>query len=153
MSAFRFVSSVWKNFIESGGLEANLLDKLRLVNATPGKVNMDMQVELKHTNRLKSLHGGTIASLVDLGGSLAVSSRGMYSTGVSTDINVTYISSGGNVGDNISIECKCEKLGSNLAFTSVDFYRQDKLFARGSHTKYVAIAMKDVSLTNLYKYF
>jgi acyl-coenzyme A thioesterase 13 len=37
-------------------------------------------------NRLKILHGGTIASLVDLGGSLAVASKGHYATGVSTDL-------------------------------------------------------------------
>lgn len=38
-------------------------------------------------NRLNILHGGTIASMVDLGGSLAVASMGLYSTGVSTDLN------------------------------------------------------------------
>lgn len=37
-------------------------------------------------NRLKIIHGGTIASLVDLGGSLAVASKGLYATGVSTDL-------------------------------------------------------------------
>lgn len=35
---------------------------------------------------------------MDLGGSLAVASRGFFSTGVSTDLNVTYLSSGGKVG-------------------------------------------------------
>lgn len=40
-------------------------------------------------NRLKILHGGTIASLVDLGGSLAVASMGLFATGVSTDLNGT----------------------------------------------------------------
>jgi hypothetical protein len=38
-------------------------------------------------NRLNILHGGTIASMVDLGGSLAVASRGLFATGVSTDLN------------------------------------------------------------------
>lgn len=38
-------------------------------------------------NRLNILHGGTIASMVDLGGSLAVASMGLYATGVSTDLN------------------------------------------------------------------
>jgi hypothetical protein len=54
-------------------------------------------------NRLSIIHGGTIASMgkgqvirvsiseltdaVDLGGSLAVASRGLYATGVSTDLN------------------------------------------------------------------
>lgn len=38
-------------------------------------------------NRLKIIHGGTIASMVDLGGSLAVASKGLFATGVSTDLN------------------------------------------------------------------
>lgn len=41
----------------------------------------------RRKNRLNILHGGTIASMVDLGGSLAVASMGLYSTGVSTDLN------------------------------------------------------------------
>lgn len=42
-------------------------------------------------NRLNILHGGTIASMVDLGGSLAVASRGLFATGVSTDLNGMHI--------------------------------------------------------------
>jgi acyl-coenzyme A thioesterase 13 len=41
-------------------------------------------------NRLKTIHGGTLASLVDLGGSLAVASTGRFATGVSTDLNGMY---------------------------------------------------------------
>lgn len=60
-------------------------------------------------NRLKILHGGTIASMVDLGGSLAVASRGLFATGVSTDLNVTYLNSGGKIGDIIRAEVTCDK--------------------------------------------
>jgi hypothetical protein len=60
-------------------------------------------------NRLNILHGGTIASMVDLGGSLAVASRGLFATGVSTDLNVTYLSSGGKIGDLIKAEVSCDK--------------------------------------------
>lgn len=51
---------------------------------------------------------------VDLGGSLAVASRGLFATGVSTDLNVTYLSSGGKVGDLIHAEVTCDK----CSFTS-----------------------------------
>jgi len=47
--------------------------------------------------------------MVDLGGSLAVASRGLFSTGVSTDLNVTYLNSGGKVGDVIRGEVVCDK--------------------------------------------
>lgn len=47
--------------------------------------------------------------MVDLGGSLALASRGLFSTGVSTDLNVTYLNSGGKVGDMIRGEVVCDK--------------------------------------------
>ena len=76
--------------------------------------------------------------MVDLGGSLAVASKGLSATGVSTDLNVTYVNPGGKVGDEIFAEAKCDKMGKTLAFTSIVF-RDEKggLVARGSHTKYV----------------
>jgi len=82
--------------------------------------------------------------MVDLGGSLAIASRGLYATGVSTDLNVTYLSSGGKIGDTIKAEVSCDKFGKTLAFTSIEFLNEkDEVFARGSHTKYVALAWKD----------
>lgn len=42
---------------------------------------------------------------VDLGGSLAVASRGLFATGVSTDLSVTYLSAGGKIGDKILAVC------------------------------------------------
>ena len=46
--------------------------------------------------------------------SLAVASRGLFATGVSTDINISYISSGGKIGDVITMEAECDKLGTIL---------------------------------------
>ena len=137
--------------------------QLRVTGASPGKVNFELDIEKEHTNRLGILHGGTIASMVDLGGSLAVASRGLFSTGVSTDLNVTYLNSGGKIGDLIRAEVVCDKctwlifimwnltgrtdentVGKTLAFTSVHFInKNDEIVARGSHTKFVAIAQKD----------
>jgi len=82
---------------------------MRITAASPGKVNFELDIRKEHTNRLGILHGGTIASMVDAGGSLAVASRGLFSTGVSTDLNVTYLGSGGKVGDTIRGEVVCDK--------------------------------------------
>ncbi|KAL4937973.1 hypothetical protein BDV06DRAFT_201922 [Aspergillus oleicola] len=144
MTALRFVRSVWESFRATSGLEPRLLDNLRVTAARPGTVNFELDIQKEHTNRLNILHGGTIASMVDLGGSLAVASRGLYATGVSTDLNVTYLSSGGKVGDKILAEVTCDKFGKTLAYTSIRFMNtKGDLFARGSHTKYVALAWKD----------
>ncbi|KAF4122769.1 hypothetical protein GMORB2_7076 [Geosmithia morbida] len=93
-------------------------------------------------NRLRTIHGGTLAALVDLGGSLAVASTGRFATGVSTDLNVTYLSPGGREGDVLTGTATCDKIGRTLAYTSVIFTNsKGQLAARGSHTKYVAATM------------
>ncbi|KAK9544364.1 hypothetical protein V6Z79_010031 [Aspergillus fumigatus] len=112
MTTLRFVRSVWESFRATSGLEPRLLDNLRVTAARPGTVNFELDIQKEHTNRLSILHGGTIASMVDLGGSLAVASRGLFATGVSTDLNVTYLSSGGKVGDKIQAEVTCDKCES-----------------------------------------
>ncbi|KAL2005945.1 hypothetical protein VTN00DRAFT_10438 [Thermoascus crustaceus] len=144
MTALRFVKSVWESFRATSGLEPRLLDSLRVTAARPGVVNFELDIKKEHTNRLGILHGGTLASMVDLGGSLAVASRGLFATGVSTDLSVTYLSSGGKIGDRILAEATCDKFGKTLAFTSIKFTNsKDEIVARGSHTKYIALAHKD----------
>ncbi|TPX10018.1 uncharacterized protein E0L32_001215 [Thyridium curvatum] len=139
----KFVRSVVRSFMAESGLEPRLLGphNFRVLHAEKGKVDFELDIHKDHTNRLKILHGGTIASLVDLGGSLAVASMGLFATGVSTDLNVTYLSGGGKVGDKLHGTAVCEKIGKTLAFTQVTFKnKKGELAARGSHTKYVAQA-------------
>ncbi|KAJ5480921.1 esterase [Penicillium diatomitis] len=150
MTALRFVKTVWESFRATSGLEPRLLNNLKVTAARPGTVNFELEIQKEHTNRLSILHGGTIASMVDLGGSLAVASRGLYATGVSTDLNVTYLNSGGRVGDKIMAkltfmkEVTCDKFGKTLAYTNIKFTNaKGEVVARGSHTKYVSIAWKD----------
>ncbi|KAF2665663.1 esterase [Microthyrium microscopicum] len=144
MPALKFVRSVWESFRTQSGLEPRLLNNLRVTSAVPGRVKFEIEVEKDHTNRLDILHGGTIASMVDLGGSLAVASKGLYTTGVSTDLNVTYLSSGGKIGDKVLAEVTCDKFGKTLAYTSIQFMNEKgQIFARGSHTKYIAMGWKD----------
>ncbi|ROW03453.1 hypothetical protein VSDG_01281 [Cytospora chrysosperma] len=141
-----FVTKVLKSFMESSGLEPTLLGAkhLRIIDASPGKVKFELDIQKQHTNRLNILHGGTIASMVDLGGSLAVASMGMWATGVSTDLNVSYLSSGGKAGQTINVLAVCEKMGRTLAYTHMSFYNtKGDLFARGSHTKFIENARKD----------
>ena len=117
---------------------------MRVTSATPGHVIFELPITQHHTNRLGILHGATIATMVDTSGSLALASRGLYSTGVSTDLSVTYPNSGGKTGDTIRGGVRCEKFGKTLAFTSVQFFNaKNQLVARGSHTKFVALAWKD----------
>ncbi|KAI6865211.1 esterase [Hortaea werneckii] len=139
-----FVRSVWESFRANSGLEPRLVDGLKVTAARPGTVNFELDIQKEHTNRLNILHGGTLACMTDLGGSLAVASRGLFATGVSTDLSVTYLNSGGKIGDTVRAEVTCDKFGKTLAYTSIRFTNtQNELVARGSHTKFVALAWKD----------
>ncbi|GAO47492.1 hypothetical protein G7K_1698-t1 [Saitoella complicata NRRL Y-17804] len=139
-----FTKAVWRSFIDHGGLDAKVLANMSIISATPGKLKCQMQIEKHHVNRYNTLHGGTIATMVDLGGTLAVATRGLWTTGVSTDINITYISSGGTIGDTITMEGEVVRLGKTLAFTSVFFMNaKGEMFAKGNHTKFVAKCWTD----------
>ncbi|KAK3181616.1 hypothetical protein K4F52_006994 [Lecanicillium sp. MT-2017a] len=140
LSPTHFTRAVLRSFMAESGLEPRLLgaSRFRITSASNGKVSFDMDIHKDHTNRLQTIHGGTLASLVDLGGSLAVASTGRWATGVSTDLNITYLSPGGRVGDLLKGTATCDKIGKTLAFTSIEFFNsRGQLAARGSHTKYV----------------
>ncbi|KAL8314051.1 hypothetical protein RB593_007947 [Gaeumannomyces tritici] len=106
-----FVNAVMRSFWKESGLEPRLLgsNNFRIKDAQKGRVDFELDISEDHINRMKAIHGGTLASMVDLGGSLAVASMGLYSTGVSTDLNVTYLSSGGVVGDRLTGTATCDK--------------------------------------------
>ncbi|KAJ9421011.1 HotDog domain-containing protein [Fusarium oxysporum] len=134
----KFTQAVVRSFMADSGLEPRLLGKhFRVISATEGKLSL-----ISSRTAFKTLHGGTLASLVDLGGSLAVASSGRFATGVSTDLNVTYLSPGGRPGDVLKGTATLDKIGKTLAFTQVTFTNsKGQLAARGSHTKYVTGTM------------
>ncbi|ORY98690.1 putative PaaI_thioesterase family protein [Syncephalastrum racemosum] len=135
----QMVHRVLRSFQAEGGYDSLVLPGLRIVNAEEGRVRAEFTVEKQHLNRLKSVHGGLLATVVDIGGSLALASKGLYATGVSTDINISYIS-GAKEGQVVSVDCVCDKLGKTLAFTSVQLTADSRLVALGRHNKFVAQA-------------
>jgi acyl-coenzyme A thioesterase 13 len=88
------------------------------------------------------VHGGLILSLTDTLGSLAVSTRGQYMTGVSTDIGTTFVRPAGRIGDTLHAKAYLLAMGERndliyfpgyltylpigrtLAYTKVDFFDQ-----------------------------
>ncbi|GAA5922022.1 hypothetical protein JCM3775_003465 [Rhodotorula graminis] len=139
----RFTQLVWRAFQRQQGHDHNAFGHLVVVDAKPGRCMAEMTVEPKQINRLGGLHGGLIASLVDTMGSLALASKGMYMTGVSTDMNQTFVR-GAKLGEKIRIESEVVNMGKTLAFTRTELHSAEtgKLLAFGSHTKYIADALK-----------
>jgi len=147
----RFTQAVLRSLMADSSLEARLFcSHFRVTDASPGQVQFEVDIQRHHTNILNTLHGGALASLVDLGGSLAVASMGHFSTGVSTDLNVSFLAAGGNPGDTIYGTAKCDRIGRRMAFTSIIFRKStSELIARGSHTKYLLKTVDDEDLYTL----
>ncbi|KAF9585339.1 hypothetical protein BGW38_002821 [Lunasporangiospora selenospora] len=100
----------------------------------------------QRTNRLGGCHGGLLSTIVDVGGSLAIASESgkhglMSATGVSTDLNISFVS-GAKLGDKLTIDSRCDKIGGSLAYTTVEISVGDKVVALGRHTKFVRLAHK-----------
>lgn len=78
------IQAVAQHFIDNKGHDAVTMPALKIRSAHPsGVVKASLQIEQRNVNRLGSLHGGLISTLVDTGGSLSLSSKGMWLTGVS----------------------------------------------------------------------
>ncbi|KAK4336409.1 TATA-box-binding protein [Rhodotorula toruloides] len=139
----RFTQLVWSAFQRNAGHDSNSFGHLVVKDAKPGKVEAVMEVKRHQINRLNGLHGGLIASLVDTMGSLALASKGLYMTGVSTDMSQTFVR-GAKLGETVRIQSELVNMGKTLAFTRIELYSAEsgKLLAFGSHTKYIADALK-----------
>ncbi|GAA5961750.1 hypothetical protein JCM8115_004759 [Rhodotorula mucilaginosa] len=139
----RFTQTVWAAFQRNAGHDATSFGHLKVLDAKPGRVWAEMDVQRHQINRLQGLHGGVIASLVDTMGSLALASRGLYMTGVSIDMSQTFVR-GAKLGQTVRIQSELVNMGKTLAYTRVELHDAEsgKLLAYGSHTKYIADALK-----------
>ncbi|KAG0027756.1 hypothetical protein BGZ82_008783 [Podila clonocystis] len=149
MPVLKHVQKVWTSFLEAGGFDAQTLSGLKLVSASKGSIQCELEVAHQHLNRLGGCHGGLLSTIVDIGGSLAIAAENMHATGVSTDLNVSFVS-GAKLGDKLIIaspmlcyftpNSHCDKIGGTLAYTTVEITANGKVVVLGRHTKYVRLA-------------
>ncbi|ORX71580.1 Thioesterase/thiol ester dehydrase-isomerase [Linderina pennispora] len=110
---------------------------MNILSADAGRVKGEILVESLHGNAAGGTHGGWLSTIVDVGGSLAIASHGFPSTGVSTDLSVSFLSASGP-GHKLEFDAQVLKLGRTLAYTRVDIFSNDKMVATGNHTKFIA---------------
>ncbi|CAG8772159.1 12519_t:CDS:2, partial [Dentiscutata erythropus] len=130
---------MFQQFLESDTTFENFIAKdMKITDIDDGKISFEITIQEYHLNFYKSIHGGVIASLVDLCGSLAVSTIIRRLSRVSTDINVSYIASVG-YGDTLLVNAECVELGKTLIFTTVEVHNKadGKLIALGRHSMLV----------------
>lgn len=104
----------------------------------------EVLVEQNHANLNGGLHGGFSATLVDKLSSLTlvteanIRNNAKPNFGKSVNLSVNYVRPA-NIGDILEIHAKCNRLGKNLAYMSVQIMNKadGKLLAIGSHIKFM----------------
>ncbi|KAJ7001014.1 acyl-coenzyme A thioesterase 13 [Populus alba x Populus x berolinensis] len=149
-----------KRYLETGGYEedknASTIEKmplrfferfimqgLHIDLIEPGRVVCSMKVPPRLLNGGNFLHGGATATLVDLVGSAAIFTVGAPATGVSVEINVSYLDAA-FADEEIEIEARVLRVGKAVGVVSVELKkkRTGKIIAQGRHTKYLAVPSK-----------
>lgn len=117
------------------------LTGVRVESMHEGKARLSLVVTDSLLNPVRTLHGGAIATLVDDAGTLAIMSADAHGrAGVTTDLNVSYLSAA-RPGETITIEATALRTGRTLAFVTVDLRNAEgKLLAHGRMTKYMGNA-------------
>jgi acyl-coenzyme A thioesterase 13 len=114
-----------------------LFSGIKIFKIEGPKVFAEFRVGKDHLNINNNLFGGFTASLVDIGGTLAIAAHeGNF--GVTTDLSISFLRPA-NEGDLVRIESKLVKSGRNLCFTTVELFVGEKMIATGSHTKYMKL--------------
>ncbi|KAL4962664.1 PaaI family thioesterase [Aspergillus stella-maris] len=135
------VHNVWNRIRVNSPIYDFLLRDAEIYYAEEGTFFARLQVNPKHLNSKGGLHGAFSATVTDWAGGLAIASCGLESTGVSTNINVSYLATAG-LDDWLEIQGVANKVGRTLAFTTITISKRTKsgdtaLVAQGSHTKYI----------------
>ncbi|KAL3473650.1 HotDog domain-containing protein [Aspergillus californicus] len=138
--ALQNVVNVWARIRLNSPIYEYLLDDVDILNAEEGSFTAKIQVVSKHLNSKGTLHGVFSACVMDWAGGLAIASCGLESTGLSTNININYLSTAAP-GDWLEIRGDANKIGKSLAFTTITISKVTGsgfiLVAQGSHTKYI----------------
>lgn len=117
------------------------LDGMSLEEVEAGTATVSIPVSDAVCNMVGTLHGGAIATLVDVAGTIAIMSQDRDGRpGVTTDLNTSYFSAG-RPGETILAKATALKNGKTLAFVTVDLVEAEsgRLLAQGRMTKFMGL--------------
>ncbi|CAL4960136.1 unnamed protein product [Urochloa decumbens] len=91
----------------------------------------------------KRMHGGALASLVDLVGSAMIFAGGSPTTGVSLEITISYLNAA-RANEEIEIDARVVGIGERTGCVTVEVRKKatGEVIAHGRHTKYLAVSSK-----------
>lgn len=106
----------------------------------PGRFECELTVTSELTNAFGTLHGGAIATVVDVLTTAALLSTNETRGGVSTDLSCSYVAPAER-GCVVSVRCDVVKTGKTLAWMDCVITRVDDggVIATGRHTKFLPV--------------
>ncbi|KAK5579013.1 hypothetical protein RB653_008690 [Dictyostelium firmibasis] len=141
------LSLIIKRWSSIQQFDTQFLDICTCESYEKGRIVMSLVVEQKHCNGLGTLHGGSIATLIDVISTFAIISTNLddINPGVSIELSTKY-STAAPQDRKIYIVSSMYKQGRNLAFTETTIYLDSEdsgiVVAKGSHTKFLPIKPK-----------
>jgi len=107
---------------------------LKVTKANKHSIVVEFVLREEHVNGKNTLHGGLTAALVDIVTARAVGLTVKDVPMVSVDISVSYMLPA-KLGEVVTIEAVCLKIGKNIAFTEATFRRKsdNAIIAKGKH--------------------
>ncbi|CAO3661122.1 unnamed protein product [Umbelopsis vinacea] len=121
--------------------DSSISANLTITEARPNFLVFEFIVGDDHINGIGNLHGGCVATLIDLCSSLAILVSGekmsaWRSPGVSTELAVSYIT-GAPAGAKLRVENELLRAGKTLANLYTKIYDESgRLCYSGTHTKF-----------------
>ncbi|KAL0084628.1 HotDog domain-containing protein [Phycomyces blakesleeanus] len=115
-------------------------ENLTVIGVDTNRVVWEFKVQRSHCNLLGSLHGGCVATIIDVCSSFSLltfdgKEKWKY-VGVSTDLAISYMR-GISAGGLARIECNIQRVGKNMANIHTSIYdEKNNLCYTGSHTKF-----------------
>jgi len=112
--------------------------QLEKVNMQDSSIIFKMKVSPKIANAAGNLHGGAIATIVDMMTTITIVIFDKHNrAGVSVNLGVSYVTAA-TIGETIFVESKLLKSGKNLAFSECTIRKSDgQVVASARHTKFI----------------
>ncbi|CAL4972823.1 unnamed protein product [Urochloa decumbens] len=117
---------------------------LRVDAIEPGRALIcSFTVPPRLTDASKRMHGGALASLVDLVGSAMIFAGGSPTTGVSLEITISYLNAA-RANEEIEIDARVVGIRERTGCVTVEVRKKatGEVIAHGRHTKYLAVSSK-----------
>ncbi|XP_016970431.2 acyl-coenzyme A thioesterase 13 [Drosophila rhopaloa] len=119
-----------------------VLRMIKITDGGDGRAVGEFTVAKEHLNRQGTLHGGLMATIVDICTTYALMSKGSH-PGVTANLNICFTAPA-HLGEVIQLDCNTVRAGKKMAYLDCLLTRKSdgKVIAKGGQVKYIQFDKK-----------